>query len=84
MMQQHRLVHNTSVPSEQLFRCECESAYRPVDHARGAGLSEREAGGRVGGRFWIHGERESGGCGQAAEGSLSLSGQRLSLTLQDL
>ncbi len=64
----------------------CETAYRPVDHAWGACLSEREAGGRVCGRFWIHGERESGGYGQAAEGSLSLSYQPtgLSLTSQDL
>ncbi len=50
----------------------CETAYRPVDHAWGACLSEREAGGGVCGRFWIHGERDNGGCGQAAEGSLSL------------
>lgn len=81
-------VNNTSMVPEQLCRCECvcESAYRPVDHAWGACLSEREAGGRVCGRFWIHGERESGGCGQAAKGSLSLSCQptRLSLTSQDL
>lgn len=81
-------MNDATAQSEQLFRCEfvCESAYRPVDHAWGACLSEREAGGRVCGRFGIHGERERGGCGQAAKGSLSLSCQptRLSLTLQDL
>ncbi len=61
----------------------CETAYRPVDHAWGACLSEREAGGRVCGRFWIHGERESGGYGQAAE-ALSYQPTGLSLTSQDL